>query len=66
MSRQRGSTAGSMVTTKYAAPQTSMAAPSPTPPTRKPPTRPPSGISAKQHAVDSEVTRPISGSGTRS
>ena len=55
-----------MVTTKYAAPQTSRAALSPTPPTRKPPTRPPSGMSAKQQAVDSEVTRPISGSGTRS
>ena len=66
ISRHRGSTAGSMVNRKYAAPQASIATPSPKPPIRKPPTRPPNGISAKQAAVVRDVTRPTRCSGIRS
>ena len=66
ISRQRGSTAGSIVTRKYAAPTISIAGSRPTPATSRPPRRPPSGISAKHIAVLSDVTRPISGAGIRS
>jgi hypothetical protein len=66
MSRQRESTAGSMVTRKYAAPAPSSAPVSPSRPTSTAPSTPPRGIRTKHIAVVSESTRPTSAGGIRS
>ncbi len=55
-----------MVASRYAAPNAASAQEIPTELTSSPAHRPPSGISAKQTAVDSELTRPTSPSGIRS